>query len=280
MWPFVSEALKILGLTTPLLYGALIYGFFHYLDKRASGEAKRAISAWLETFRYDAGAVASAMMELFDKIYGIPLLARRAFLRSVLFTVGVTTAFLYESGELRTLVNLAGFTIIGRMAFASFLLINCLADYAALFLIRPMLGIGSDRPIAVLLAGIIAGATIVALNYVFWPSLTYFYMVTGLHPGIPRIDSYSWSELIDFIYRSSTSGLTRTVIAAAFAVHLWIPLLVCSVLLIKVAKYLFEAVRLVQWFIKQGRHHPLDAIGYVAAIVVFAATVTYHLASR
>src|ERR1051325_1904192 len=199
MWPFVSEALKILGLTTPLLYGALIYGFFHYLDKRASGEAKRAISAWLETFRYDAGAVASAMMELFDKIYGIPLLARRAFLRSVLFTVGVTTAFLYESGELRTLVNLAGFTIIGRMAFASFLLINCLADYAALFLIRPMLGIGSDRPIAVLLAGIIAGATIVALNYVFWPSLTYFYMVTGLHPGIPRIDSYSWSELIDFI---------------------------------------------------------------------------------
>jgi hypothetical protein len=28
-----------------------------------------------------------------------------------------------------------------------------------------------------------------------------------------------------------------------------------------------------QWFLKQGHLHPLDAIGYVAAVIVFLATI-------
>jgi hypothetical protein len=32
-----------------------------------------------------------------------------------------------------------------------------------------------------------------------------------------------------------------------------------------------------QWFIKRGRDHPLDAIGMVAALIVFIATSVLRL---
>ena len=40
----VSEALKLLGFSTPFIYGSATYSVFHYLDGKASGQAKKAIS--------------------------------------------------------------------------------------------------------------------------------------------------------------------------------------------------------------------------------------------
>jgi hypothetical protein len=48
---WLSEVLKLLGFSTPFVYAAAVYGFFHYLDKKASGQAKKAISAWLQPKR-------------------------------------------------------------------------------------------------------------------------------------------------------------------------------------------------------------------------------------
>jgi hypothetical protein len=39
---------------------------------------------------------------------------------------------------------------------------------------------------------------------------------------------------------------------------------------------LSQATLWMQWFIKQGRHHPLDAVGYVAAVIVFVTTSVLH----
>jgi hypothetical protein len=70
----VSEALKLLGFGTPFIYASATYGFFHYLDRKASGKAKQAISAWFKPLEYDKAAVATVLVELFDGLYTTPLL--------------------------------------------------------------------------------------------------------------------------------------------------------------------------------------------------------------
>jgi len=72
------------SLAIPGAYGAAAFGLFHWLDKKASGQAKRAISEWLKPLPYDRAAVGAAVVELFDRIYTSPLLSFRAFGRSML----------------------------------------------------------------------------------------------------------------------------------------------------------------------------------------------------
>jgi hypothetical protein len=64
---WLSEVLKLMGFTTPFVYAAAVYGFFHYLDKKASGPAKKAISGWLQPKGYDKAAVVDATVEIFDQ---------------------------------------------------------------------------------------------------------------------------------------------------------------------------------------------------------------------
>jgi hypothetical protein len=71
VWP--TEVLKLLGFTTPFIYAAATYGFFRWLDKKASGPAKKAISGWLVPRQYDRTGIASAILELFDRVYTQPL---------------------------------------------------------------------------------------------------------------------------------------------------------------------------------------------------------------
>ena len=42
---WLTEVLKLLGLTTPFIYAAASYRFFHWLDQKASGPAKEAFSS-------------------------------------------------------------------------------------------------------------------------------------------------------------------------------------------------------------------------------------------
>lgn len=49
----VSKVTELIGLGAPLLYGAAAYFVFHFLDERASAEAKAALSAWLKPVDYD-----------------------------------------------------------------------------------------------------------------------------------------------------------------------------------------------------------------------------------
>jgi hypothetical protein len=78
----VFDAAKLLGLGTPFVYASATYGVFHYLDGRASGQAKQAISGWFKPLEYDAPALSAAMVELFDRLYTTPLFGWRAMLRS------------------------------------------------------------------------------------------------------------------------------------------------------------------------------------------------------
>ena len=92
----MEELLKHLGFTTPFIYAAAAYGFFHWLDKNASDEAKAALAQTMRFKDYKNEQVASALVEVFDRIYTYPLLRWRAFFRSLLFTTVVSAIFLFE----------------------------------------------------------------------------------------------------------------------------------------------------------------------------------------
>jgi hypothetical protein len=141
---WLSEVLKLIGFSTPFVYAAAVYGLFHYLDEKASGPAKKAISAWLQPKEYDKTEVADAVIEIFDRLYTRPLLGWRAFFRSALFTACVSAICLYESGRLSQ-EELTGLLKSSEFAWiipTSHLLINTVCDYVALFIIRHFLVIG------------------------------------------------------------------------------------------------------------------------------------------
>jgi hypothetical protein len=98
---WLSEVLKLLGFSTPFVYAAAVYGFFHYLDEKASEPAKAAISSWLQPIKHDKTAVADAMIEIFNRLYTRPLLGWRAFMRSALFTICMTGVFYMSSAYCR-----------------------------------------------------------------------------------------------------------------------------------------------------------------------------------
>ena len=82
-------------------------------------------------------------------------------------------------------------------------------------------------------------------------------------------------DLIVKVYKTSyMAGYLRVALMpAALVVHMWLPLFGLCVLLLRGLNYFRLAVGETQWFLKSGQEHPLDAIGYVGAGLVFVATI-------
>jgi hypothetical protein len=58
---------------------------------------------------------------------------------------------------------------------------------------------------------------------------------------------------------------------------MWLPLFALCVAMLQVANSLIAAVAKMQWFLKRGRDQPLDAIGFVAAGIVFVVSIAARL---
>jgi hypothetical protein len=276
---WLSEVLKLIGFTTPL-YAVMVYGFFHYLDKKASGSAKKAISGWLQPREYDKAAVADATVEIFDRLYTRPLLGWRAFRRSALFTLCMTAIFVYESENFpsvshvieagwaeRPLTALQAGQVSAWVILIVTTLGNMIGDYVALFIIRPLLIIGKRRPLVALLLGPLAGISVVFLAFGFFVAIS-----VGLIKAFVEFRETPVSLV-------TASLVWQALLPAGFVVHLWLPLFALCVVLLRGLNYFRLAVGGTQWFLKGGRENPLDAIGYVGAVLAFVATVVIqHIA--
>lgn len=266
---WLTDVLKLLGFTTPFIYAAATYGFFHWLDKKASGPAKKAISGWLEPKDYDKLGVQAAILEMFDRVYTKPLLSWRAFIRSTLITLIVLFITLYELGDIYFHLWLLalGFTAVA-IPYVVNIVINMISDFSALFVIRRWLGKSTLRPIEALIVGPFMGILLVLL--VLWSrALTQLYLdeITAAYTEFHQnysVDSIS-KEMWQLFVRGIGEGLTLS----ALFVHLWLPFFAICVGLVKGLNYVLLATKQVQWFIKRGKDHPLDALGLVAAPLVF-----------
>jgi hypothetical protein len=162
-----TEALKLLGFANPFIYAAATFAFFHYLDKKASGQAKKAISGWLKPRGYDKAAIVSALVEMFDSVYTQPLLRPRAFLRSALITTGVVAVALYEDPVFRPdlLWDMIDPPSRSLLIWAGLLGTNIAVDYVSLFIVRSWLALGRRAPFLAAIIGPLLGALVVGLLF-------------------------------------------------------------------------------------------------------------------
>lgn len=274
----MEELLKLFGFTTPLMWAGAAYGLFHWLDESASDEAKAALALTMILKNYKNEQVASALVEVFDRIYTYPLLRWAAVRRSLLFTTAVTTIFLFETTQLHR-VRLKYAIEYWPLGLAY----NFITDYLSLFVIRPLLIRSGTKPVMGLVLGTVSGAAIViAANFLrivafllFIPLLGDSGMCFSAWDKYECFNSLSvgtvdLSELIPFALLSYRSLYW---VWPALAVFAWLPLFALGVVIVRLFTPLSWLVGRAQWFLKEGKEHPLKAIGYVAAIVVFFATV-------
>ncbi len=275
---WLTELLKALGVATPVIYAAATYGFFHWLDKKASGPAKKAISGWLDPKEYDRAAVAAAIVEIFDRVYTRPLRARPAFLRSASITVLTSSVILYEFAWLPVNIVL----IHNQIALLVYICGTIISDYIALFIIRrlltnvlsPMISafLGPIIGIVIFFIGFALALMMSVILYSLFASLAYLYNNLEWPPMYPPIST----DISD-----ATSKVFLSTLLSGLVVHLWLPFFALSVVLAKGLTYFLLATKQVQWFIKQGQQHPLDALGLVATPLVFlGAVVVQWLVSK
>jgi hypothetical protein len=265
----MEKLLEHFGYTAPFIYAAAAYGLFAWLDANASDEAKCALSMTMKVRQLSTVRVASALVEVFDRIYTRPLWGWRAMLRSALFTVLITVAFLFETGltDVLSFRYLAG-NIDDILAWS--LLLNAMTDYLSLFLIRSLLMRSGSRPVLWLTVGSLAGAsTIVLANGV---------RALAVLVAMAYRASHSPLELMDFgLFRAMFEGFGLLALPAIL-VFGWLPLFALGIVIIRLLDPLSWVVDKTQWFLKDGKDRPLKAIGYVAAVVVFLGTVAGRVA--
>jgi hypothetical protein len=256
----MEELLKYLGFTTPFMYAAAAYALFHWLDENASDEAKASLARTMRFKDYKKEQVASALVEVFDRIYTYPLLRWRAFFRSLLFTTAVSAIFVFELYRYAEFSGPWRFILLGTLIA---LLTNVLTDYLSLFVIRPVLIRSGTKPVISLVLGAVSGAAIV------------------LAPHLLRV-AFLPVPSVDFFLRPVTVQLYVLYRAylifvwPATAVFAWLPLFALGIVTARLLTPMTWIVGRTQWFLKEGKEHPFKAIGYVAAIVVFLGTVAWR----
>jgi hypothetical protein len=274
----MDELLKLLGFGSPVAYAAGTYGLFHWLDTNASDEAKVELTHLLQIRDYDRGRVSAAVVAAFDRVYTRPLLTWRAFFRSTVITVLITALFgmevlISKPVFLMILVNHVPPFMATNILVAS-LLTNIGTDYVCLFVIRRWLVAAAGHPIAALIVSFVIGICIVYGSVVF--------RVLGLivfDPGWRKDDIVTtfYDTIRSIFYLPDVAAPGLFLLFPAMAVFAWLLLFGISLGIIRLFNLLAPVVGKVQWAIKGGKEHPLIAVGYVAAAIVFVAAVAWRL---
>lgn len=282
MPPELTQILTNWGMAAPLLYAGAVFGIFAWLDRKASSDARLALASRLSSISYDRKAISAAIIEMFDRIYTNPLLTWKAFVRSAWISTAVTfVAFLNVGYWLSTLLTSDVLITYGLVPLIS----NILSDYISLLVVRWWLATNWKSPLVQITIGSLIGAIIVFLFY-----LVRVWVGSFVEDLILSWDDPFMSSMKDHI--DSAVGLARAsllvpwvtsemslaekwdvvrseLVLAAVAVHFWLPLFGVGIAVIRIARYLAPSVVFVQWFLDQGDKHPYEAVGYVAATLVF-----------
>jgi hypothetical protein len=273
----LEEAFKLLGAGSAFIYAGAIYGIFRYLDERASEEAKTAISNWLRQ-DYDKAAVAAAILEMFDRLYTRPLLGWRAFVRSALYTLVITSVVILTvfPAIIGYYVNyVPGHTSITEETVYS-IAANIISDYVSLFFVRRWLILAGGRGLLALLAGPIVGAVIILAIY--WVRHVIEY------PGQDPWGLFFLKEIFTFdrvfwniIAMRYVDPHMDSFFLPAMLVHSWLAMFAMGVLGLQLLKWIGRASGWTQWFLKDGDKHPLEAVGYVTGAFICIMAIIWKL---
>lgn len=286
---------KYFGLGLVFTLAGLTFGFFVWIDKKASVAAKEAIATWFSPGAIDQKAMASALLEMFDLIYGKPLFSLRAFLRSAAISIGLTFLFLilrlrYGFYGIGGLDNSADYVIEIWAPFIS----NVLSDYISLFVVRRWLEDNRRSPLVVVVTGTLIGSAIILIFFAFrleigglaleFNNIIFDWSSIGLDSLVTAIQNAN-DGVMDQLGLSSGSFETAgtiwgtfvdELVPAALAVHVWLPLFGLGLIILRGGASFAKPVAFMRWFLDQGDNHPYEAVGYVVAAAVFLTGATVH----
>jgi hypothetical protein len=281
----IGKLLDHLGYATPLLYAGAAYRLFAWLDENASDKAKAALATATKLRALPNEQVATALVEIFDRIYTSPLLHWRAALRSLLFTVVLTAIFVFEvrNSEVIRDIRTSADESVDVKFYAVALVANAVSDYISLFIIRPWLARCGHRPVLAMLSGTFFATLVVALG-VFVRLFVSTYLFSGPpisppdHPLMHDSSDFRPADLESYIrYFSALVGLNFVASVPAMAVFLWLPLFAVGLLVTRILSPFSWMVTKAQWGLKEGDQHPLRAVGCVIAVIVFAVSVARQI---
>lgn len=273
----LNSAMSLLGLSTPFLYALATYGLFRFLDRKASGAAKSAINDWCDAKGRKNVDLGSSILELFDRIYERPLWSIRSFGRSalastVLMLIATIDAVMGPKRD-QLLFYPQFFMIFVGGAFVT----TVLSDYASLFVVRRFLAIRGKNVAVTVIGGALTGMTIVVIFYIFRVLLVGQLLLIGSaeNPGASpeEADEAVYGYYVDMMVAIWEAPRTALLLPA-LGVHLWLPLFGIGIVFTRVLNSFAWSVSKMQWFLKRGRFHPLEAIGYVTGVFVFVAAST------
>lgn len=260
------------------------YGLFHFLDEKASDEAKAAITGWLRPETYKKEAVATAITEIFDRIYHAPLLSSKSFFRSTAISTTVTALFWMEM----LIAEHRPFDLTIPYIWVSLLLI-IISDYVSLFFVRRWVSARWTSPILALVSGaVIAGGIVLTFFFIrdiiYWAALE-VYLVSDLPIDFTSKATIVLQELRGNVLSVFSDPLgpnsfRQSLIAPALAVHIWLLLFAFGIVVLQLAHTFVRSIEKMEWFLKDGKLHPLEAVGYVAAAAVFVVSTAISILGR
>jgi hypothetical protein len=106
-------------------------------------------------------------------------------------------------------------------------------------------------------------ATVFAV-YIVIDVVTFSLKTWTFHPVYFIQDVINWYDFI-----RTRGGVNRVFFSSALVVHSWLLLFAFGVVVVQLLNYFRSATRGVTWFLKRGREHPLEAVGFVGAMAVF-----------
>jgi hypothetical protein len=298
-----------IGLGTPFYLASATYGFFHWLDRNASLQANRAISAWLSGRPYSVIDVRGPIVAAFDRLYTSPLFRWRALGRSA--AISTLAVFIYVcfqyyihpywrfmlsvyvmamalSGEIflnhLNLISYFQFIVVSWITLSVII-----SDYASLFIVRRSLLIAKNHPIPSILLSIACGMFVVSMVllglYLFICFIGAIVHLKIIYPNpfapseffwpLVRKMSLDYFELVMFSKDFQQPWIIF--LPPGFFVYSWLFLLGFGAIGVRVLYSIFRAVAWAQWFLRQGDRHPLQAIGMVAGVIVFVGTAAWRL---
>jgi len=261
---------QYVGLGAPFVAAALMYTLFKFLDKKASGPANRAITAWIKGDRYKQLELKAAVVEGFDHLYGTPLLTIRSFYRSV----GLSTlAFgMYQ-------ISFVGpFRLDSSFILIILFIPTFLSDYVSLFAVRRLLATKRTTLVSSIVAALLAAAMAFFVVTVLMDVLMTVRLTFKVWMSIDYTPAPNYKDILrrSMILYLDVFFLWIRMAVPVLLVYLWLPLLVLAGTVTVAMNAFFRAVGWAQWFIRRGNSHPLDAIGMVAAGVVFVGASVWQ----
>jgi hypothetical protein len=136
---------------------------------------------------------------------------------------------------------------------------NIASDLLSIFMVRYWLRISGQTPILAMSGAILVGAPVILMIYNLRIALLTWWFTPRTLPPVFYLDT----PFGDVTFRQIM------MILPALAMYVWMPVLAFSLFFAKALVWVAAAAHWMQWFIKQGRNHPLEAIGYIAAVGVF-----------